>query len=353
MKTTRREFLRPPPRRRSCRRSCSACRTRPARSRPSSAAAPTPTKRSTTGATLPAAHQVGQHPRRGRGLAGAHLRPSHRPRRPARAPDSMVVFDAKGQVRPVVGPGIPRRRARPAHPQGRARRVSLSHGQRHQPAADAAAADAGGGGQGDADGRDRLEDPGSAGRRGLHQPTPTVRAKRYNPTNVGDRAERRRLRRRRVRLVLHQPVQQQGRAHPDLRRQGSRAGAAERAARYLDGYARRLADPRGRRSPEQPPAALHAGRRARRLRPGLPPAVPLPRAEGPGRHSRLAWPRDADGSEQPLVAHLGDSNPTNGTIRCARSRAISSSRASSSARTARASITTGTSSSSNGSKSGG
>ena len=46
--------------------------------------------------------------------------------------------------------------------------------------------------------------------------------------------------------------------------------------------------PRRRRPPQQPAAAVHAGRQARRLRPGLPAAVPLRRAQGHGRHSRSA-----------------------------------------------------------------
>ena len=43
--------------------------------------------------------------------------------------------------------------------------------------------------------------------------------------------------------------------------------------------------PRRRRPPEQPSPALHAGRKAHRLHPGIPSPVPLPRAQGAGRRA--------------------------------------------------------------------
>ena len=69
--------------------------------------------------TLPAEPQVGQHARRRRGLAGPHLRAPHRPRdERERRLDGRV--RREGQVRPLVGQGVQGRRARPAHPEGRA-----------------------------------------------------------------------------------------------------------------------------------------------------------------------------------------------------------------------------------------
>ena len=66
--------------------------------------------------------------------------------------------------------------------------------------------------------------------------------------------------------------------------------------------------PRRRRSPQQPPAALHAGRPAHRLRPGLPAAVPLRRAE---RHWS-SFPTCTGrvtliDSDNQVIEHLGDS----------------------------------------------
>ena len=72
--------------------------------------------------------------------------------------DTVVVFDAHGQVRAFVGQGVPRRRARPVDPQGGPRRVPLPDGQRRQPEDVAAAEHAGGARQDDAGGRDRVED---------------------------------------------------------------------------------------------------------------------------------------------------------------------------------------------------
>ena len=70
-------------------------------------------------------------------------------------------------------------------------------------------------------------------------------------------------------------------------------------------------DPRRRRSPEQPAAAVHDGREARRLHRRLPASLPLRRAQGPGRRSRSARPRHAHGQDNALVAQLGDSNAAN------------------------------------------
>ncbi len=198
----------------------------------------------------------------------------------------------EGQLRPLVGQGVPRRRARPAHPQGRQGRVSLPDRQRRQPEDDAAA------GAQAAVVKTTLKGevvwsidgpPDVDGYKPAADGTPA----KLQPDQRRHRAERRRLRRRRLRLVLHQPVQRQGRAHPDVRRPRLRAGQADRAARHLDRHARRRAAARRRRSPQQPAAALHARRRARRLRPRLPAAVPLRRAQGPGRRPRPARPGDA------------------------------------------------------------
>ena len=180
---------------------------------------------------------VGQHARRGPGRAGAHVRAPHRPR-DQRAAGHGRGLRPEGQLRPLVGQGVPRRRARPAHPHGRQGRVPLPHRERRQPEDDAATREAGGGRQDDAEGRGRLEHRRPAGRRRL-QAGRGRDGGEVQPDQRRHRAERRRLRRRRLRLVLHQPVQRQGRAHPDLRRPRLRAGQADRAARHLDGHARR------------------------------------------------------------------------------------------------------------------
>ena len=128
--------------------------------------------------------------------------------------------------------------------------------------------DAGGRDQDDAEGGDRLEDSGAAGRRGLPS-RGGRRAETLQPDQCRDRAQRRRLRRRRLRLVFREPVQQQGGVHPHVRRARIRSRKARRTARHLDGHALGQADPRRRRPPEQSPSALHHGRPARGLRPGV------------------------------------------------------------------------------------
>ena len=91
---------------------------------------------------------------------------------------------------------------------------------------------------------------------------------------------------------------------------------------------------------------------ARRLHPRLPAAVPLRRAQGPGRRPRPARPRDADGQDERASSRTSATRRIrSGTTRCAAGRAKGSSPAGSSARTAPASTTTATSSSSSGSKS--
>ena len=136
---------------------------------------------------LPAAHQVGQHPRRRRGLAGEHLRPPHRARdERQRRLDGGV--RPQGQVRPLVGKefsGV----AHGLHirKEGQ-RRVPLPDRQRRESADDAAAGAAGGRGEGDAEGGDRLED-----RRVRRTSTPTSRpptARRSATTRPTSRSRR-------------------------------------------------------------------------------------------------------------------------------------------------------------------
>ncbi len=124
--------------------------------------------------------------------------------------------------------------------------------------------------EGDDERGDRLEDPGAAGR-GRLQARPGWCSEALQPDQHRDRAERRRLRRRRLRLVLRQPVQQQGGIHPDLRRPRVRSGTAGRTARHLGGYATVAARARGRRPRQQPAAALHARWQAHRFHHRRPP----------------------------------------------------------------------------------
>ena len=79
------------------------------------------------------------------------------------------------------------------------------------------------------------------------------------PDQPGDRAERRHLRRRRLRLQLHQPVQQQGRVHPHLRRQGQGSRASS-IARTASSSIRAAATPvlTVADRAQQPHSALHA-----------------------------------------------------------------------------------------------
>ena len=175
MKTTRREFL--DHRGRGAggrRRSCSACRTRPARRR----------RCSGSGAyTYEAIHDWGELPPRIKwgnthGVvedSQGHIYVHHTVHATSDSADTMVVFDREGQVRPLVGQRLPRRRARPAHAQGRQGRVPLSDGERRQPEDDAAAGDAGGGREDDDEGRSRLEDRRSAGHRRVQARSPTAR----------------------------------------------------------------------------------------------------------------------------------------------------------------------------------
>ena len=309
--------------------------------------------RSTTGAGCRQA-QVGQHARRGARTRRATCTCTTPSTRRARAPTRSSSSTAKGNfVRSWgkefrgVAHGLHIRR------EGKDEFLYLTANAAN-PKMTPQPGDAGGGRQDDAEGRDRLEastgPPDVDGYKPAADGTPAP----LQPDQRRDRAERRRLRRRRLRLVLHQPVQRARRAHPDLRRPRLRAGQADRAARHLDGHARRDTGPRRRRSPQQPAAALHAGRAARRLRPRLPAAVPLRRAQGPGRRSRPARPRHAARQAATRSSRTSATRRIrSGTTRCAASRARSSSPASSSARTAPASTTTATSSSSSGSRSGG
>ena len=115
--------------------------------------------------------------------AQGHIYVHHTVHATSDSADTVVVFDALGKVRPIVGLGVPGRRARPVDSQGGPRRVPVPHRQRRQPEDVSAAADAGCPRQDDAEGRDRLEDRTAAGLRGL-QAGADGAPKPYNPTNV-------------------------------------------------------------------------------------------------------------------------------------------------------------------------
>ena len=123
--------------------------------------------------------------------------------------------------------------------------------------------------------------------------------RRYNPTNIAIAPNGDLYVGGRLRFVLHQSLRPHGQVPEHVRRPRIRRRPDEGAARDLDRHARRDAERHGRRPPQQPAAAIHAGRRAHRLRRGLPPALPLPRAQRRRRHCRSAGAGHADGSEQP------------------------------------------------------
>ena len=122
-----------------------------------------------------AADQVGQHARRRRGLAGQHLTSTTPCTRPATAPTRSSSSIAKGKFVRSWGKEF-RGVAHGLHIRKEGeRRVPLPDRQRGQPEDDAAAGDAGRGREDDAEGRDRLEDPGAAGRATATGPAPTAR----------------------------------------------------------------------------------------------------------------------------------------------------------------------------------
>ena len=135
------------------------------------------------------------------------------------------------------GAGIPRSRARAAHPQRRPRRVPLPDRQRRQseddpqPAMQAVVVKT------TLKGEIVWKIRRAAAHSG-YKPGPDGARKPLQPDERRDRAERRCLRRRRLRLLLHQPVRPEGRLHPHLRRPRIRTRQAGRAARHLDRYAR-------------------------------------------------------------------------------------------------------------------
>ena len=96
----------------------------------------------------------------------------------------MVVFDEKGQASFDRGGSSSAASRTDCSFARRTARVPLPYGQRDQPADSAPAGHAGGGRQDDAQGRDRLEDPGTAGHRRSTSPRPTASRSRYNPTNI-------------------------------------------------------------------------------------------------------------------------------------------------------------------------
>ena len=177
----------PPRPRRSSRRCSSACRTRPARRSRSWAPAPTPTRPIHDWGQLPAALALGQHARRGaRTRRGTSTCTTPSTRRASSAGHGRRVRP-EGQVRPLVGQGVPRRRARPAHPQRGQGRVPLPHRERRQPEDGAAAGEAGGGRQDDAQGRDRVEHRRAAGVDGYQPAADGTRRSTTRPTSPSRR----------------------------------------------------------------------------------------------------------------------------------------------------------------------
>ena len=191
--------------------------------------------------------------------AQGHIYVHHTVHATSDSADTVVVFDAQGQVRAVVGQGVPRRRARPVAAQGRARRVPLPDGQRREPEDDAAAGNAGGRRQDDAQGRDRLEDRGAAATSTDTSPGADGARGALQPDQRRDRAERRRLRRRRLRFVLSS-ISTTSKAEY-IRTFGGRGSEPGKLAEphgiWVDTRGKQP-DARRRRSPQQPPAALHA-----------------------------------------------------------------------------------------------
>ena len=282
-----------------------------------------------------------------------HIYVHHTVHATSESADTVVVFDRTGKFVRSWGKEYPRRRARPVDPQGGARRVPLPDGQRGRSEAVAATRTAGGAREDDAGGRDRVEDRRAAGLRGL-QARAGRRSAALQPDQRGDRAQWRHLRGRRLRLVLRESVHQQGRVHPVVRRTRVRAGKADGAARDLGRHARGQPDSGRGRSSQQPPAAIHDGRQARRLHHGLPAPRAFRRVQGSRRRPGSPGPCHAPRSGQRDGRAARRLQPADWTTRrCAASRGISSSRASSSARTVPASITTAISSSWSGSRSGG
>ena len=62
---------------------------------------------------------------------------------------------------------------------------------------------------------------------------------KWSPTNLAIAPERRDLRRRRLRVELHPPIQQQGRVSANVRRQRQGSGQTRLSARHHRGHARR------------------------------------------------------------------------------------------------------------------
>ena len=195
--------------------------------------------------------------------------------------DSMVVFDAKGKFVRSWGKEF-RGVAHGLHIRKEGtRRVPVPDGQRREPADDAAARDAGGRDQDDAEGGDRLEDPGAAGRRRVPARARTARRNATTrptspsrPTATSTSA-----------TATARPSSISTTARREyirtLRRARVRARTARRAARHLDRHALGaspilvVADRRNNRLQR-----FTLDGTAHRLRPGLPAAVPLPRAQG-------------------------------------------------------------------------
>ena len=112
------------------------------------------------------------------------------------------------------------------------------------------------------------------------------------------RAERRLLRRRRLRLELHQPVRQHGEVHPHFRRQGEGCRSARLPARPDGRRSRSDAHADGRRPQQQALQNFSLDGTAPRVRRGLPGAVSLQRATGRHRRAGSVRARHADRSAE-------------------------------------------------------
>ena len=203
------------------------------------------------------------------------------------------------QVRPIVGPAVPRRRARHGHPPRRVAGVLVSDREFGRARHRERARDAGVDRQSDADGRDRLARSGTARHRRLS-------ARR--PTSSGRRATTRRTWRSRRTATCTSRTATASISSTSTTRRASTCG---RSAVAAPSPARCSSRTGSGSTPAAPtPVLVVADRRNNRLQrftldgkhidfvTGLPVAVSLPRAQRHRRHSRFARPGDAHRSEQ-------------------------------------------------------
>ena len=227
--------------------------------------------------------QVGQHARRGRGLAGPHLRPPHRPRDERAAPTPWSCSTQKGKfVRRGARSSTASRTACTSARKGKDEYLYLTVNAANpkrcpSPAKQAVVV------------KTTLKGE-AVWKTGPPESTATSRAptgarsRTTRPTSPSRR--RRHLRRRRLRLELHPPVRHKASYIRTFGGNGSEPGKlTEPHGIWMDTATRHR--PRRRRPPQRPAAVLHAGRPAPRLRPGLPAALPLRRRK-PDRRSRPA-----------------------------------------------------------------